>query len=184
MNMPHQDRFHICLPYILREEMVVPADWTNPRNFSIDPVPTFGGIVQREYDHYRKTPSLHTQPVKLSTPEEAAWIYENWYWLPHCPNIPKGLDLSFFDSAVNEGSTEAIRILQVALRVESDGIWCPGTTAAVDSTPAAAVVKHFAERRRMVYHETKGFNLYGSDWLQRTGRIEHASLVMIEGVSV
>ena len=60
MNMPHQDRFNICLPFILREEMVVPADWSNPRNFSIDPVPTFGGIVQREYDHYRKTHGLHT----------------------------------------------------------------------------------------------------------------------------
>jgi hypothetical protein len=38
--------------------------------------------------------------------DEQNEIYWAEYWLPQCPNLPAGLDLSFFNIAVNGGPSE------------------------------------------------------------------------------
>jgi|SRR5215467_823304 len=181
------DRFEICWPLVLAEECPFPQDWSNPRNFDNDPRDRGGatmcGIIQREYDHFRKVLGKHVQPVRLISKEEGHWIYLNWYWLPHCPHLPPGLDLAFFDAAVNQGSVEAIRILQVSLRLDSDGIWGPKTAAAIANTPVAAAVKAFALRRAQVYHLTRSFEDFGEGWLARNHKIEMAGLGMIDGAT-
>lgn len=178
--------FDLCLPKVLAQECPFPSDWSNPKNFSNDRWDKGGatmcGILQREYDHYRKMHGILTQPVNLISKAEGYWIYEYWYWLPHAPVLPSGLDLSFFDSCVNEGSTEAIKILQVALSVENDGIWGPETAAAVSRLPTAAAVNLFAARRTAVYEEivqaSPNQRVFLDDWLRRTKEIKEASLEM------
>lgn len=179
------NRFKVCFPYTLAEECPDPGDWTNLKNYSNDPRDRGGatmcGIIQREYDHYRKLQRLHTQPVALITEDEGMWIYENWYWLPDCDSLPVGLDLSFYDSAVNQGTTEAIKILQVALGVSEDGIWGPVTAAAASASSPVAAVNAFAERRLRVYEMTPSFAVFGHGWETRNAKIKSTALGMING---
>lgn len=184
-RIPMSNRFLACFPFTLAEECPDPTDWPNAKNFSNDPRDRGGatmcGIIQREYDHYRKLQRLATQPVIHCSEDEGMWIYENWYWLPDCDSLPVGLDLSFFDAAVNQGTTEAVKILQVSLDVVEDGIWGPITAEAVLKASPASAVLAFANRRLSVYESTPNFSVFGHDWVARNGRIRDESLRMING---
>jgi lysozyme family protein len=183
-------RFLQCLPFVLREEVNWhdPFVWSDIRyNFSNDAHDPGGatmcGIIQREYDHYRKICGLPVRPVQFLSEPEGHWIYYNWYWLSHSPSLPPGLDLSFFDASVNEGSMEAIRILQHVMGLAVDGQWGPKTAAAAASLPpaAAATIHAFFVRRQEVYRESNGFQYFGDDWIHRSARIADASLEMARG---
>lgn len=179
------DRFDICLPFTLAEECPHPNDWSNPRNFSNDAHDPGGetmcGIIQREYDSYRRSCGEPVRDVRNLTQDEGHVIYQQNYWEPHCDSLPVGLDLCFFDAAVNEGAVEAIRILQVALGIENDGQWGPQTTAAVAGIKdAPGTICAFTARREAVYRSLNGFQYFGRDWLARSARIQTAALNMVE----
>jgi lysozyme family protein len=165
----------------LAQEAPHPQDWTNPSNFSNDPHDPGGatmcGIIQTEYDDWRKAHGLPVRPVRELTQEEGSAIYRGNYWMPHCPILPAGLDLQFFDSAVNQGTEEATKILQVALQISSDGDFGPLTTAACSGCEdIEGVVAAFTARRLAVYKESRGFQYFGSDWTRRATEIGNAAL--------
>lgn len=178
---PPPDRFSICLPYTLAQEQNVEGDWSNPRNYSVDPVPTFNGIEESEFWDYCKLHGIACVPVRQMTQLEGYAIYRASYWLPHCPALPPGLDLQFFDSAVNEGPEEAVKILQRAIGgIAVDGAWGAQTSAAASAIASVpAVVERFTARRVAVYKETKDFNLYGGDWMRRANEIGDEALKMV-----
>ena len=55
------------------------------------------GITQNEYNAYRNSLHEPEQGVKQITQSEGQAIYQSNYWQPDCPELPVGLDLSFFD---------------------------------------------------------------------------------------
>jgi lysozyme family protein len=174
------DRFSICIPFTLAQEEVDPANWSDPKNYSVDPVPTFAGIEQSEYWLWLRQHGLPQVSVKQITQSEGYAIYRQGYWLPYCPALPPGLDLEVFDTRVNQGAAEATRILQVALGIQNDGIWGPQTTHAVQAiTDLPTVIKAFTARRTAVYKQTNGFGDYGKDWLRRASEIGAEALKMI-----
>jgi lysozyme family protein len=181
---PAQDRFLICLPDILIQECPDPGNWTDPKNFSDDPHDPGGatmcGIIQVEYDAYRKSLGQPTQSVRLITQAEGEAIYRMNYWEPHCPQLPVGLDLSFFDSSVNMGGEQAIKILQFALgNIAVDGIWGPQTAGAVTAIISAAdVINAFTARRKAVYESFSTFKYFGTDWIRRATQIGDQSIQM------
>jgi lysozyme family protein len=185
MTDPADDltRFDACLPFTLAQECPLPDDWGNRKNFSNDPHDPGGatmcGITQREYDAWRKAQELPVRTVKLITEAEGQDIYYSSYWLPECPLLPVGLDLCFFDAAVNEGTHEAIKILQVALGVPNDGTWGPQTATAVKGIfNVAATINAFTARREAVYRLSANFQYFGADWLRRAREIGAAALKM------
>ncbi len=181
------DRFTICLPYTLAQECPKPDDWSNPHNFSNDRGDPGGatmcGITHREYNAWRKSLGLPVRDVRVMTQVEGTAIYLAYFWNPDCSKLPPGLDLQFFDTAVNQGQSEAVRILQVALDIENDGLWGPQTDGAVQAlaTPAlvAGALRRFTARRQAVYRQTNGFNRFGTDWLRRNKEIGAAALKMV-----
>jgi lysozyme family protein len=179
------DRFTLCLPFTLAQECPHPQDWSNPANFSNDAHDPGGktmcGIIQREYDLYRKSKGLLTQDVRKLTQAEGEDIYEHSYWMPDCPKLPPGLDLSFFDASVNMGTTEATKILQVALAITGDGNWGPKTQAAVVAANPITAIRAFAARRHTVYAEMPGFKYFSRDWTWRTNDMLTESLKMAGG---
>ena len=183
------DRFLTCWPFTLAQECPYPADWSNPKNFSNDPHDRGGatmcGIIQREYDAYRKRNGEPIQSVRLITLEEGQDIYDGSYWQPYCPMLPAGLDLSFFDTSVNEGTHQAVKILQFALHIPVDGAWGPETQHAVESVPASgdgltAVISHFTARRAAVYRMMPDDKYFDADWERRTSEIGAESLKMAD----
>jgi lysozyme family protein len=174
----------VCLPDTLSQECPHPSDWSNPANFSDDPHDPGGatmcGITQSEYDTYRRSLGEPTQSVELISQAEGQAIYQMSYWQPYCPQLPAGLDLSFFDSSVNMGPGEAIRILQFALDIPMDGIWGPQTAgAATGISNVTTVIKAFTARREAVYRTFATFQYFGSDWTRRAQEIGDESLQMI-----
>lgn len=183
------DRFPVCLPFTLAQECPFPTDWDNPKNYSDDRGdsggPTKCGITHREYDLFRKRYGLPTQDVRKMTRDEGGVIYRTFFWEPYCDALPAGLDLEFFDSSVNEGTTEAVKILQVALGLVHDGDWGPKTDAAVralhlSQMDTEAVVTKFTIRRDIVYRQTKHFALFGKDWERRSNEIGAEALKMAQ----
>jgi lysozyme family protein len=86
------------------------------------------------------------------------------------PRLVAGLDLQFFDSAVNQGQGEATRILQVVIGVESDGILTTAAAVkAINNVPA--IVTAFTARREAVYKETANYQYFGTDWERRASEI-------------
>jgi lysozyme family protein len=179
------DRFEICLPFTLRQECPYPDDWENPKNFSNDSHDpggeTWCGIIQREYDAYRKAKDEPCRDVSACTQAEGYEIYRTNYWLPYCPTLPPGLDLQFFDASVNMGCVEATRILQRVLGLNVDGEWGPKTaarTAAISSRYLRGVIAAFTARRSAVYRLLPGFRYFGKGWLRRAEEIGEAALKM------
>jgi lysozyme family protein len=177
------DRFNVCLPFTLAQECPFPQDWSNRHNFSNDAHDPGGktmcGIIQREYDHWRKAHDLPVRDVRELTREEGEQIYRANYWLPHCLDLPPGLDLQLFDESVNTGTFEGIKVLQAALGVLNDGIWGAGTAAAVKSIPnVRAAIAAFTVRRKYVYRQMRGFRYFGEDWLRRSDQIGSTALKM------
>lgn len=178
------DRFEICLPFVLAQECPLPNDWSNPKNFSNDRHDPGGktqcGIIQREYDLWRKGHGLPTQDVRKMPKDEGWAIYRIGYWQPHCHLLPDGLDLEYLDESVNAGPTEATRILQVALGVDNDGEWGPQTDAAVKlaDMDVVAHIERFTSRRLEVYRGMKGFQYFGTGWTRRANEIGAQALKM------
>jgi lysozyme family protein len=177
------DRFLICWPYTLIQECQFPNNWSSSRNFSNDAHDPGGatmcGIIQREYDVYRRSKGLPTRAVRLISKDEGQEIYENSYWLPDCPKLPAGIDLCVFDESVNAGPHEAIKLLQAALGTPADGAWGPQTDAAVKGIAnVAGTIGNYTARREAFYRSLSGFRYFGGDWIRRSREIGAEALKM------
>ncbi len=137
------------------------------------------GIIQREYDKFRIKNGLPTQWVKNISDDEMHAIYFGEYWLPNCPYIKKGLNLSYFDQCVNEGPHEATLLLQRSLHIHQDGIFGNETQAALEQiTDMRQAILNYRACRAAFYKSLRNFQYFGKDWLARTERIKNASLKM------
>lgn len=181
------DRFLICLPYTLEQECNVytgtPADWVNPRNYDKDPRDPGGatmcGITHFDVDEYCEAHGTPTMDVRHMGQVIGTTIYQTKYWLPHCPGLPPGIDLFFFDTNVNMGR-RAVTLLQASLGVTADGGWGPKTQAAVDGIKdVAAVIRDEEGRRAATYRSFRTFSAFGKDWLRRDKEIGDEALKMV-----
>ena len=187
------DRFNICLPFTLAQECPFPDDWTDIRNWSNnahDPGgSTYMGITQSEYDAWCKSNRIATADVRAMTQIQGTAIYYGDYWQPNCPLLPPGLDLCVFDTDVNQGPGEGIRILQVSLNVTNDGLWGPITQAAVTNiTNVVSTIEKFTTRREAVYQQTRNYAYFGTDWMRRAEEIgaaaERAGLMQVRALAM
>lgn len=184
-------QFEVCIPLTLIQECPYPDDWNNPRNISNDPDDPGGttkcGIIDSEYRTWRKQHGMVSQSVRWMTKDEAWQIYFNNYWLPHCPTLPVGLDLSFFDANVNSG-VHSIELLQRALNLNPDRIWGQRTMTAVQALVAkpeiVVAIKNYTAARDHIYRTFRLFPNFGRDWERRTHEIGQQSLDMANQIGV
>ena len=170
------DRFLICLPYTLTQEGSYSNDPHDPGGA------TMWGITQKEYDIWRKGQHVPVQDVRLLTTSERTTIYRTSYWMPYCPAMPPGLDMSFFDTDVNEGAFQATKILQAALGVAVDGYFGPHTQDAIERVAdVPAAIRAFTKVREAVYKSFRNFRYFGKGWEQRAATIGAVSLEMASG---
>lgn len=165
-------RFTICLPYILKEEGGNDDDPHDPGGR------TSRGIIQREYDAYRKRKGEPPADVWNASDAEVADIYEQQYWLPLCPQLTVGVDLVFFDMDVNAGPGTAAILLQRALYVRADGRIGMVTLDAVKQANPIKLISAFSDERRSYYRNLHTFKYFGRGWLNRVATIEQVALKM------
>jgi lysozyme family protein len=174
--------FEACLPFVLKEEggySNTPGDHGGATNF---------GIIQREYDIYRHSQGLPLQSVKHITLYEYRTIYWQSYWMPHCQELPEGLNLSVFNVNVNAGPSRGTRLLQMCLVIVVDGVWGPNTSDAVKTLEAAGNVMkaiqayHDYERdfyQAIINHDPSQ-GKFAKDWFGRNDRCERLALTMAQ----
>ncbi len=97
------------------------------------------------------------------TEAQARTIYENEYWNPSgCANLKPELHYIHFDTAVNCGVRAAIKLLQAAAGVETDGIMGPDTIQASQKVS----VEYYAAMRIAYYKALVGKDSSQAKFLQ------------------
>src|SRR5882672_10347046 len=170
----------VCLKAILEQEGGNDDDPDDPGGR------TSRGIIQREYNAYRQHKGLPVRDVWSASMDEVSDIYRMSYWLPYCPDMPSGIDLAYFDMAVNAGPHEATLLLQRALGVNADGHIGIVTLAALKQASIAQhigdathVIKRFSDGRRAYYRSLRLFRKYGRGWLSRAATIEQQASKLV-----
>jgi lysozyme family protein len=119
--------------------------------------PTNKGIIQAEYDLFRKEGGLAEQSVRYITEEEASAIYYQKYWLAaHCNGLLYGLNIVQMDCAVNMGVGTAIKILCRTLRIPEAVQFTPALSDAVhkldgDTVAIKKVINGYLAARKRWY---------------------------------
>ncbi|MBV2125755.1 MAG: peptidoglycan-binding protein [Candidatus Thiodiazotropha sp. (ex Ctena orbiculata)] len=126
--------FKIALAYVLAME----------GGFVNDPNDRGGltkfGISQKSF------PDLDIENL---TREQAEVIYREKYWnLVRCNELPGAYAVALFGAAVNHGQFQAVRLMQQALRVKTDGINGPITQSAARRQGGAGLIRFLAIRAR------------------------------------
>ena len=151
-------RFEICLPFILKEEG---GNDDDPNDHGGR---TSRGITQSEDNAYDLAHGIPVHDVWKAPQSEIHDIYYDNYWLPRCPKLHPGVDLAYFNFAVNAGPGRAEQFLLKSI------------SNSPDDTPT---VEKFCDLCVSYYRSLAQFPLYGKGWLARTSRIRAAALKMV-----
>jgi len=116
------------------------------------------GISKRAY------PNLD---IKNLTRDEAIAIYYRDYWEPLPKQLPQSVHSALFDCAVNTGITRAIKLLQGALKVKTDGIWGKNSNLALSKLSENEILLAFSTERIMFYAALPTFARFGKGWVNR-----------------
>ena len=143
------------MPITLKDALVFTLKWegTQFTDHPNDPGgPTRYGIIQREYDKYRKAKGMPIRSVNLITEPEYDEIYEKNYWNPVRAEWLSGpLGLTLFDTAVNLGVGGAISRLRAALKLPITGTWSQEISDVihdVDQTAIALTICNLRIKKR------------------------------------
>jgi lysozyme family protein len=163
------------MPITIKEALVFVLKWEGTK-FTDHPNdlggPTRYGIIQREYDKYRKAKGMPTKSVNLISEPEYNEIYEKNYWNPVRAEWLSGpLGLALFDTAVNLGVGGALSRLQAALKIPISGTWTQEISDVihdVDQTQIALIICNLRIKKR--YERVKrapSQKVFLQGWLNR-----------------
>lgn len=139
---------------------------------------TSRGVIQREYDAWRREQGLPPRDVWTATDEEIATIYKEEYWDPNCNMLPVGVDYLYFDMAVNAGPNRATKLMQRALGLQEDGRVGPITRAAMRDANARQLIDRYSDVKRAFYiglHQPR----FTKGWLNRVRDVRATALAML-----
>ena len=156
--------FEKALEFVFAAEGIESDDSSDPGGH------TRFGISQKAYPD---------EDIGAMTRERAAFLYKRDYWTPIHGDLLGAAGLCVFDSAVNQGTRLAVRLLQSALDVEMDGKVGPDTMEALRQADMSDVIHRFTASRIQHYAGTEGWYKYQKGWILRANRAMQASLDQI-----
>lgn len=164
--------FGECLKFTLKYEGGYadhPSDPGGATNF---------GITRATLARWRGKPVSKAQ-VKALTKDEAAKIYERYYWRPiRGDELPVGVDLVTFDFAVNSGVSRGAIALQRSANVADDGKIGPVTLKAVNDLSASVLIDRVCAERLAFLTRLKTWRVFGKGWKRRVDACETAAAAM------
>ena len=169
--------FPEALTHTLRFE----GGWANHPN---DPGgATMKGVTHKTYADYLGRAVSHDELREIPH-EHLADIYRKRYWdACRCSDLPDGLDLAVFDTAVNTGPGQAARLLQRIVGVPADGGIGPKTIAAVHDYVAAhslhALIEAYTEARQNFYRLLPTYVHFGEGWRKRADGVAKTAKALV-----
>lgn len=140
------------------------------------------GITRRVLSKYLGKRATKSQMKKLGF-GTISDIYLQMYWTPaKCDELPTGIDVMMFDTAVNHGVARAAKLLQKAVQVKVDGIIGPKTLKAIaHRRDPRNLLDEFAVRRGWHYATRPHFLVFGLGWLRRLfGTVRYSAELMLK----
>ncbi len=135
--------------------------------------PTKFGISQASYPHL---------DIRNLTEDVAREIYRRDFWdRVGCDLLPAELRLAVFDSAVNQGVSPAVRLLQGVVGVPEDGALGPKTLAAIAGWAPWEVLAYYLAARAMRYVRTDTFETFGVGWMRRLFKVAIRTVLLLKG---
>lgn len=175
MTVTPDARFDRCLKAVLKHEggyVDHPRDPGGATNLGI----TLGTAKAYRLD-VDLDGDVDKNDVRLLTPETAAPVYKDGYWLKcQCDKLPAGVDYMVFDLAVNSGTNRAIRYLQRAVGAAEDGKLGPKTLLLVNGRDAADIIRRLSDLREAFYRSLSTFSTFGKGWIRRLNDVENTAL--------
>ena len=159
-------------PEALAHTLQFEGGWANHPN---DPGgATMKGVTHKTYAHYlgRDITDVTHDELRAIPDEHLADIYRKRYWdVCRCSDLPDGLDIAVFDTAVNTGPAQAARLLQRIVGVSADGGTGPKTLASVNAYVAAhglhQLIEAYTEARQSFYRLLPTYVHFGEGWRRR-----------------
>lgn len=145
---------------------------------------TYQGILQTEYDAYRRSKGIAPRDVAHMDAGERDEIYRRQYWdAIHGDDLPSGLDYVLFDGAVNSGVTQSVKWLQRALPYPPvNGHLGQTILAAVAQVPdLPTLIESACEARREFLQNLRTFRYFGKGWLTRVHDVEQTAVAWATG---
>ena len=140
------------------------------------------GVTKRVWEQWIGR-EVDEAEMRALTPTDVKPLYQRNYWnATRCSELPSGLDLCVFDTAVNSGPGRAVRLLQGCIGTTVDGAIGPKTIAAVsqfkDST-LIHLIEDYCSARQAFLISLPTFGTFGKGWTARVQRLKDHALKML-----
>lgn len=137
------------------------------------------GVTARVWEEWVGHP-VDEKQIRALTKADVVPLYQRKYWnATRCSELPSGIDLCVFDTAVNSGPGRAVKILQNCLGVPADGAIGPTTIAAVSQFKGSSLIhliEDYCSARQAFLISLPTFATFGKGWTARVTRLkEHAT---------
>lgn len=141
---------------------------------------TSRGIIQREWNVWRKTHPGLPADVWHAPQDQIEAIYKQKYWdVLNGDEIPAGLDLTTFDYGVNSGISRSGRVLRQVLGLPTDD-WhvTDEVIAALKKRALTAVIRQVNDERMAFLHRLSTCPRFCPGWTKRVNSVKAISLKM------
>jgi lysozyme family protein len=134
------------------------------------------GVTKRVWEEWVGK-KVDEKTMRSLTPELVAPMYRKKYWdAVKGDELPEGLDYLMFDFAVNSGPVRAIRTMQRAMGLTTDGIIGPKTLGVLKDSNREELVARFSDEKEAFYRALPTFSTFGKGWLRRVAETKtHAN---------
>jgi lysozyme family protein len=140
---------------------------------------TSRGILQSEWNAWRKTHASLPADVWKAPQDQVKAIYRQKYWdALSCDDLPAGVDYAVFDYGVNSGIARAAKILQRRLGIDADGKIGPQTIAAAKADDAKALINQICDERLSFLQSLSTWPTFGRGWATRVADVRRDALAM------
>jgi len=140
---------------------------------------TSRGILQREWDAWRKAHPGLPADVWRAPQDQVEAIYRRKYWdALRCDDLPAGIDYAVFDYGVNSGISRAAKVLQRLLGIAVDGGIGHTTIAAAAGANAAKLIDQICDERLAFLQRLRTWPTFGKGWGRRVREVRAAALAM------
>lgn len=144
------------------------------------------GVTQRVFNVWRMLNGKPVESVRRITILEAGQIYKKQYWdVVKADFLPYGLDYALFDYAVNSGPVKAVKELQKALGIRSDGVIGAETELHIrnlsgQTEKIKSMIGRIQRDRLAFLKRLKHWKTFGRGWTRRVSEVREKSLKMAD----
>jgi uncharacterized protein (TIGR02594 family) len=139
---------------------------------------TSRGILQSEWDAWRRTNPGLPADVWRAPQDQIEAIYRQKYWAAlRCDDLPPGVDYAVFDYGVNSGNSAA-RALRRFARTIVDGEIGQNTIAAARATDAIKLIERICDERLAFLQGLQTWSTFGKGWGRRVAEVREVAKAM------